>query len=306
MGKRNEVYNVGTIHKAKYSDIEIIEDLGKTKKVKFLDDNSEVICHTSQIKRGTLTNFNVHVEKYGLWTIHKNKRGEEFIIIEVLEDRKRKIKFLDENMAIITVGIYNIQKLQVKNPMAPNVLEVAYFGVGKYSYKNNSVIYITWRNMLRRLYEEKELLKRPNYRNVSVCNEWLNFQNFAKWYEGNFPKHIESVKFQLDKDLLQQGVENKVYSPNTCVFLPSRMNSFLASTKSYNKTGYVGAYLNKGIPASKILDFSSGKPVFLGNFSTLEEASQAYKTARAINVEKAKQYLRDLNYLPESIIDCVY
>lgn len=41
MGKRNEAYNVGTIHKAKYSDIEIIEDLGKTKRVKFLDDSCD-------------------------------------------------------------------------------------------------------------------------------------------------------------------------------------------------------------------------------------------------------------------------
>ena len=80
--------------------------------------------------------------------------------------------------------------------------------------------YHTWWKMLRRCYDEKRLETHPTYKDCFVCDEWLTFSNFLTWmitqdWDGK----------QLDKDLLFRG--NKIYSPNTCCFIPRRVNIFL-------------------------------------------------------------------------------
>lgn len=86
----------------------------------------------------------------------------------------------------------------------------------------NTKAYDAWRDMLRRCYSPKELEKHPTYIGCTVCNEWLNFQNFADWYCANYPQ--DGNKYQLDKDLKTLG--NKVYSPESCLFVPKVVNTF--------------------------------------------------------------------------------
>lgn len=74
--------------------------------------------------------------------------------------------------------------------------------------------YICWSNMLLRAsaysgYRDKY----PTYFNVTCCEDWLLFTNFAKWFKDNYIKDC-----QLDKDLLCK--DNKIYSPKTCLFIP--------------------------------------------------------------------------------------
>lgn len=58
---------------------------------------------------------------------------------------------------------------------------------------------------------------KPTYEGCTVCDEWLYFSNFKKWFDENY---IEG--FQLDKDIIIRG--NKVYSPQTCCFVPKEIN----------------------------------------------------------------------------------
>jgi hypothetical protein len=54
--------------------------------------------------------------------------------------------------------------------------------------------------MLKRRYSKKgEHYK--YYKDVKICEEWYNFQNFAEWFENNYnPETMQS--WQLDKDIL--------------------------------------------------------------------------------------------------------
>lgn len=79
--------------------------------------------------------------------------------------------------------------------------------------------YTTWDNMLMRCYSSEYQKKKPSYVGCSVCDEWLNFSEFKKWFDENY---VEG--WQLDKDLID--IENKMYSPSTCVFVPGWLNSF--------------------------------------------------------------------------------
>jgi hypothetical protein len=306
-------------------------------------------------------------EKYGVGTIHENKKGLKFEIIEKIDSRFRKIKFLVsgyENSVLIgsiskksikdypnrikngqnfnTKEGYNLvvhnyinfdniwvkfknhekhifktsgkelRNGNIKNPYHNSILGVGCFGVGdyasSYSIGKISLEYQTWRDMLRRCYDEKELLKRPNYKNVSVCKEWLNFQNYARWFDENKP-NIDTVKFHVDKDLLQMGIESKVYSPKTCCFIPISINSFLTNNHlNHNTSGYTGVSLVKGSGKWKaqINDFKTGKYIAIKcNCETKEEAYELYKEYRAENSEKAKEYLRSLNYLSEEVIQLI-
>lgn len=79
--------------------------------------------------------------------------------------------------------------------------------------------YQRWYGLLKRCYGEKELIKHPTYKDCSVCEEWLYFSKFRAWmvdqdWEGK----------DLDKDLLFEG--NKIYSPETCIFLETQVNRF--------------------------------------------------------------------------------
>lgn len=95
--------------------------------------------------------------------------------------------------------------------------------------------YLTWCNMLRRAYSEKEKLKNPSYKYASVCDEWLKLSSFKAWMETQ-----DWQDKQLDKDLLVRG--NKVYSPETCCFVSSVINSFVTECNKSRGEWPIGVY----------------------------------------------------------------
>lgn len=118
---------------------------------------------------------------------------------------------------------------RIKNPNHPSVYGVGYLGIGKYQPINYPQAYKIWRGILQRCYIKRLTL--PTYQDVTVCAEWKCFQNFAKWFENNFKPHM--IKWHLDKDILLKG--NKVYSPETCCFVPHEVNNlFRATYKIYS------------------------------------------------------------------------
>ena len=112
-----------------------------------------------------------------------------------------------------------------ENIYIPTVCGVGYIGEGKYKVSMNrkhTIEYDRWKGMLRRCYDEKERYKNSTYSDVTICDEWLNFQNFAEWWNTNYYS-IDDEKMQLDKDILVKG--NKIYSPEYCIFVPQCINS---------------------------------------------------------------------------------
>lgn len=76
---------------------------------------------------------------------------------------------------------------------------------------------------------------KPEYKDKSVCEEWLNYSNFKIWFDEHYVP-CKNNQIDLDKDLLVQG--NKVYSPETCVFLLHYQNTMFersAKDKIYEK-----------------------------------------------------------------------
>lgn len=108
------------------------------------------------------------------------------------------------------------------------VYGMGYLGVGDYKAgsgeKGMSKEYILWTNMLSRCYGKPYRNNPSNpqrYEDCTVCEEWHNFQNFAKWC--NEQPNFGRFRYSLDKDLMEFG--NTVYCPSKCCILSPSVNS---------------------------------------------------------------------------------
>ena len=86
--------------------------------------------------------------------------------------------------------------------------------------------YQLWCSIINRCYNEKQLKKRPRYKKCRVSDRWLVFANFLEDLHliPNYELWLEDRDYELDKDILQPGYEFKVYSLETCMFVPSEVN----------------------------------------------------------------------------------
>lgn len=160
------------------------------------------------------------------------------------------------------------------------VFGVGSFGVGKYKSRINGVTtkeYRLWGAMLQRCYSQTELDKHKTYEGCSISNNFKNFQYFAEWCQHQVGFNIEG--YQLDKDILIKG--NKVYSEDTCVFVPKALNKFLTKRDTCRGAYPVGVSLHKhsGKFMSGI-NKNTGRVVNLGYFNTVKEAFDVYKTSK--------------------------
>ena len=178
-------------------------------------------------------------EREGLCFI--TKYGESFVITEYKDSQNVKIKFMNRYEKIVEWG--NIVKNKVISPYAKTIWNIGYIGEGKFSSKIHIEIYEYWRGMIRRCYDPYFLDKHPTYRDCIICKEWLNFQNFAKWWNENY-YNCNNERMELDKDILIKG--NKIYSPETCIFVPKRINDLFIKCNRNRTNLPIGCHLLRG------------------------------------------------------------
>jgi hypothetical protein len=146
--------------------------------------------------------------------------------------------------------------------------------------------YQVWSDMLERAYSPKYHARHPTYIGVTVCEEWHSFMAFRAWmmtqdWEGK----------QLDKDIIVPG--NKVYSPATCVFVSSQINTLLLDSAAQRGKWPIGVdwLKSKGRFRAKIRE--NGRQRVLGTFTTPEAAHLAWRKAKARVVRTAARECDD-------------
>lgn len=137
--------------------------------------------------------------------------------------------------------------------------------------------YQTWRGMLERCYDSKYQTKEPTYTGCTVCEEWLTFSNFKKWMETQ-----DWVGKCLDKDILIQG--NKIYSPDTCIFVSSSINNLFTKSDAARGKYKIGVSFKKENDKFLAQCNINGKPKYLGLFLTEEEAYKTYKIFKTAHI----------------------
>ena len=130
----------------------------------------------------------------------------------------------------------------------------------------------TWKSMLMRAYSDKYKQKNPTYQDVTVCEEWHSFMRFRAWME----KQDWEGK-ELDKDILFE--KNKIYSPNTCVFVDGVVNNFLNDQAAARGEWPIGVYWNeqKQKFISQCNNPFTKEKEYLGYFHCPNQAHRAWK-----------------------------
>ena len=131
--------------------------------------------------------------------------------------------------------------------------------------------YRAWANMLKRCYNRKYQAAKPTYVGCSVASEWHVFSAFRGWmasqgWEGN----------HLDKDVMVPG--NKVYGPDTSVFVSPELNAFLTDRGASRGEWPIGVcgHKQRGKFQSRCRNPFTGKNDFLGLFTRPNEAHLAW------------------------------
>lgn len=138
--------------------------------------------------------------------------------------------------------------------------------------KKNHPLYGTWQNMKNRCYN-KNVMSYANYgaRGITICDEWLHdFQAFYDWAMENGWKPT----LEIDRTNNDGG-----YSPGNCRIVTRKINLRNKGLYKNNKTGYRGVRPH----GWRFTAYHSrnGTPVYLGLFSSPEEASAVVEKANA-------------------------
>lgn len=179
----------------------------------------------------------------------------------------------------------------VRSPVRPFHKDwEAFLGVGEYDTVNSRIAHSKWSGMFSRCYSNTAHNK-VAYEGCSVSVEWYNFQTFAKWYYDNYPE--DGLEYHLDKDILYKG--NKVYSPETCCFVPADINSLFTSRKNHRGDNLLGVYYKKKNKkfCAQCADGSGGAQVYLGLYETQEEAFLVYKEFKESVIKKQANKFKD-------------
>lgn len=243
-------------------------------------------------------------ETYIQWKNCKEYTGKTFLsnsnekatVIEYISARKVLIEFEDGTQKYVQAthlrngGFCNPNKKMISN-IGENII------IGNWNQKGitNHPAYRIWYNMILRTNYSKTKSKQPTYIDCQVSEEWKNFQNFINFYDKWY-----KPTWVLDKDILVKN--NKLYSKETCCFVPAKINGlFTFANKlrgkyplgvSFNSNKYMVSCQIKGIHTN------------CGRFDTIEEAFQCYKKYKESDIKYWADYYKQ--ELPEHVYKALY
>ena len=214
--------------------------------------------------------------------VYKSKLSGDFKIVKYNDSENVEIQFINTGFETSAqLGV--IRNGNVKDPHSPSVYGIGVLGT-KYPSKINGVLtkeYDLWCSMLKRCYSDAYKKKNPTYIDCEVSNKFKSYEYFYEWCHSQigFGNEGGENPFHLDKDLLVKG--NKIYSENTCVFIPKEINSLLVKREALRGKHLIGVSWSKTNKAFKArVCKNKGKSEHLGYFNTELEAFNAYKQAK--------------------------
>ena len=216
--------------------------------------------------------------------VFNSKFSGDFKVVKYNNSLNIDVEFLDTGF-VRTCQIKEVRTGSIKDTLKPSVYGIGIVG-SKYKTKYstpsgkrfNLQEYESWVGMLERCYSSILLNNRPTYRGCKTSDEFKYYEYFYEWCN-------KQVGFKsgwcLDKDILVKG--NKVYSTDTCCFVPNEINCLFTKTDKLRGKYPIGVYYRKDTKkfvAQINRNNANGHQDFLGSFDCPNKAFLAYKTAK--------------------------
>ena len=213
----------------------------------------------------------------------KSKNFGKFKILKYNDNRNVDIQFINTGFET-TVQLVQVRSGEVKDPYSPSVCGVGILGTKYPSTVNsrNTKEYALWQRMLERCYSDTNVCndykkKNPTYVGCEASENFKSYEYFYEWCHKQIGFGVDG--FELDKDLLLKG--NKVYSENTCIFIPAEINLLLIKRKASRGKHLIGvSWCKRDKVFRAMVSRNKGKQEHLGSFNTEIEAFNAYKQAK--------------------------
>lgn len=236
-----------------------------------------------------------------------NNQGERFVVesyalMPEKNSNKRSTKYLVRFYETGYRSYYRKQLILegcIKDPYYPSILGVACVGLAptrEPGVKGSKPTreYNMWKHMIYRCYDPNtDMYYRYGGLGVTVCTRWLCFEYFLQdiVFLDNYQLWKDNPGlYQFDKDFKQQHIplEQRIYSPETCMFVTALENSL--ESKQRWKYGEEG--LPHGIHRNSAGNYEvSICSDFLGIFTNLEAA-----------LSERNDYIRHTAALPNTMI----
>ena len=229
--------------------------------------------------------------------IYPSKRFGDMVIIEYLNCKEVVIKFLNTGHTT-KEWFSSVKSGEVRDKSLPSECGVGFIDIEGAATKGVMTLeYKLWNNMINRCYNQKVNDRLASYKDCTVSNEFKYFSKFKGWCSNQIgfnQKDNKGKLFALDKDILVRG--NRVYSPETCAFVPQEINSLIVSGKSYRGDLPVGVVLDKGAktPRYRARLSKEGKYYCYGSYPIPEEAFYAYKQAKEAYIKEVADKYKDV------------
>lgn len=147
--------------------------------------------------------------------------------------------------------------------------------------------YELWTSMLKRCLDSKENIKDESYVNCKISKNFKNYSYFHEWCQSQVGFNDDD--FQLDKDLLIKG--NKIYSEDTCVFVPRKLNQLLVKARKRRGNQPIGVAYNKNYGKFQAQISIDGTSNLIGYFDDETDAFNAYKEKKEVLIKSlAEEY----------------
>lgn len=233
-----------------------------------------------------------------------NNFGSKMVIKEYRSTRDVDVYFPKYNWVAKNARYDNFKNGEIKCPYEPRYFGVGYLGEGKYTVSENGKNkkeYKIWYDMIKRCYNPKYQEEHSTYKGCKVEDYLLNFQHMAEWINENYYE-VSGEKMCLDKDILYKG--NKVYSRETCIFVPERINLLFVKSNKSRGDNPIGTY---PLPSGNYRAMCSngyGKNIPLGVYPTPEEAFQRYKRCKENYIKQVADEYK--GRIPNKLYNALY
>ena len=238
--------------------------------------------------------MNVAVKELGKSEINHIKKKVEYegrvfntnnygdvVVLQYTNTRDVTVKFINTGN-IRKVGMSELKKGEVRDNELKPVYKVGVMDIPNAVKRGSkSKSYSAWNGMLQRCYNEHMRSNLPTYSDCEVSDDFKYYSKFKEWAEKQIGYDQEC--WALDKDLLVKG--NKVYSAETCAFVPNEINCLIIGANAIRGELPIGVYYEKDTGKFKVRISVGSKQKHVGRYRCKVKAFEAYKEAKEQHIK---------------------